>query len=59
MAERRKLGELLVMAGAIDQGQLALALANQREFAQPLGKTLVSMGFIDEKPCTISVRELG
>ena len=49
MAERRKLGGLLVMAGAIDQSQLALALANQREFQQPLGKTLVSMGFIDEE----------
>jgi len=49
MAERLKLGELLVMAGAIDQGQLAQALSHQRQFRQPLGKTLVSLGFIDEE----------
>jgi type IV pilus assembly protein PilB len=49
MAERCKLGELLVMGGAIDQTQLGAALANQRQFGQPLGRTLVSMGFIDEE----------
>lgn len=49
MAERRKLGELLVMGGAIDQTQLGAALANQRQFGQPLGQTLVSMGFVDEE----------
>ena len=49
MAERRKLGELLVMGGAISQSQLATALSNQRQFGQPLGKTLVRMGFIDEE----------
>jgi hypothetical protein len=49
MAERRKLGELLVMGGAIDQTQLGAALANQRQFGRPLGQTLVSMGFVDEE----------
>ena len=49
MAERLKLGELLVMGGAIDQTQLAMALGSQRKFGQPLGKTLVSMGFLDEE----------
>jgi type IV pilus assembly protein PilB len=49
MAERRKLGELLVMGGAINQSQLATALSNQRQFGQPLGKTLVRMGFLDEE----------
>jgi type IV pilus assembly protein PilB len=48
MAEKPKLGELLVMAGAIDQTQLGSALADQRKFGQPLGSILVSMGFIDE-----------
>jgi hypothetical protein len=49
MASRPKLGELLVMAGAIDQVQLGAALANQRQFGQPLGVTLVRMGFLDEE----------
>jgi type IV pilus assembly protein PilB len=49
MAERLKLGELLIMGGAIDQTQLGSALAHQRQFPQPLGKTLVSMGFLDEE----------
>jgi len=49
MSERPKLGELLVMAGAIDQTQLGAALADQRKFRRPLGATLVKMGFLDEE----------
>lgn len=49
MPERPKLGELLVMAGAIDQIQLGAALADQRTFGRPLGVTLVRMGFLDEE----------
>jgi type IV pilus assembly protein PilB len=49
MSERPKLGELLVMAGAIDQTQLGAALADQRKFRRPLGVTLVRMGFLDEE----------
>ena len=49
MPERPKLGELLVMAGAIDQTQLGAALAEQRRFGHPLGTTLVRMGFLDEE----------
>ncbi len=49
MSERPKLGELLVMAGAIDQTQLGTALAEQRRFGRPLGATLVRMGFLDEE----------
>ena len=49
MPERPKLGELLVMAGAIDQTQLGAALAEQRRFGRPLGATLVRMGFLDEE----------
>jgi hypothetical protein len=49
MPERPKLGELLVMAGAIDQTQLGTALAEQRRFGRPLGATLVRMGFLDEE----------
>jgi len=49
MAARPKLGELLVMAGAIDQTQLGQALAEQRKFGHPLGSTLVRLGFLDEE----------
>ncbi len=49
MPERPKLGELLVMAGAIDQTQLGAALAEQRRYGHPLGTTLVRMGFLDEE----------
>jgi hypothetical protein len=49
MAERPKLGELLVMAGAIDQTQLGAALADQRQYGGPLGARLVRMGFLDEE----------
>ena len=49
MAERLKLGELLVQAGAIDQTQLGAALSDQQQFGGPLGMTLVRMGFLDEE----------
>jgi type IV pilus assembly protein PilB len=49
MPKRPKLGELLVMAGAIDQLQLGAALADQRQFGHPLGATLVRLGFLDEE----------
>lgn len=45
---RAKLGEILVEAGAIDQSQLAAALAEQKEGDRPLGMTLVRMGYLDE-----------
>ena len=49
MAKRLKLGELLIKGGAIDKIQLGAALADQRQFRQPLGKILVQMGFLDEE----------
>jgi len=49
MRERPKIGELLVMAGAIDQTQLGAALADQRQFGRPLGTILVQMGYLDEE----------
>ena len=49
MAERPKLGDLLVAAGAIDLTQLGAALADQRSFGKPLGSILVSMGYLDEE----------
>jgi type IV pilus assembly protein PilB len=46
---RIKLGELLVQAGAIDQMQLQGALAEQKKWGRPLGRTLVELRMIDEK----------
>jgi hypothetical protein len=48
VAERPKIGDLLVAAGAISQTQLGGALADQRSFGKPLGSILVQMGYLDE-----------
>ena len=48
MAEKRKLGEMLVEAGLIDEIQLRTALSDQRQWRRPLGITLVSLGFVSE-----------
>jgi hypothetical protein len=39
-----RLGELLVRAGVIDEGQLAAALADQQRSRRPLGEILVERG---------------
>ena len=44
----RKLGELLVEAGAVEEAQLQAALDAQKDSGRPLGMTLVRMGFLDE-----------
>jgi hypothetical protein len=49
MAKRRKLGELLVEAGAISEHQLAVALAEQRKWNTPLGMILVRLDYLDEE----------
>jgi hypothetical protein len=49
MADRVKLGELLVGAGAINRAQLTAALAEQHKWGLPLGMTLIEMKFIDEE----------
>jgi type IV pilus assembly protein PilB len=45
---RVKLGELLVQAGIIDELQLRSALAEQRKWGHPLGRTLIELKLIDE-----------
>ncbi len=47
-AERRKLGEMLVAAGVLDENQLQAALAEQQHWGEPLGRTLVQMGVLSE-----------
>ena len=49
MADRPRLGELLVGAGVIDRAQLGAALAEQRKWGSPLGTIVVRMGFVDEE----------
>ncbi|MBN2493000.1 MAG: hypothetical protein JXR96_00310 [Deltaproteobacteria bacterium] len=45
---RKKLGELLIERGIIDQDQLNAALAYQRQWGHRLGVALVAKGFIPE-----------
>lgn len=47
--ERRRLGELLVAAGLVTGAQLEAALAEQQRWNEPLGRTLVQMGFLSEE----------
>jgi hypothetical protein len=49
MADRPRLGELLVGAGVLDRAQLGAALAEQRKWGSPLGTIVVRMGFVDEE----------
>ena len=45
---RKRLGELLLEAGVIDEMQLQSALGAQRRFGQQLGRVLVEMGAVSE-----------
>jgi hypothetical protein len=44
MAPRKKLGEILIEAGVIDELKLKTALGEQRRWGGPLGKILIEMG---------------
>jgi len=49
MPPRRRLGEVLVEAGMIDEFQLRAALSDQKRWGRPLGATLVKLGFVEEE----------
>jgi type IV pilus assembly protein PilB len=49
MAPRRKLGELLLSEGLIDEVQLSSAIGHQRNWGGKLGSTLVELGFISDQ----------
>lgn len=49
MAEKLKLGELLIEAGLIDKVQLQSALAYQKKWNVKLGAALIDMRFISER----------
>lgn len=48
MAERKKLGEMLIEGGLIDQYQLKSALAHQRQWGGRIGANVVKLGFCTE-----------
>lgn len=48
MAEKKKLGEMLIEAGLIDNIQLQAALGHQRQWSGKLGEIILEMGFITE-----------
>lgn len=45
---RRRIGEILVADGVLDDGRLRLALAEQQRWGGPLGRILVDLRLIDE-----------
>lgn len=45
---RKKLGEMLIEAGVLDEARLRSALADQRRWGRSLGKTLIEMKLIAE-----------
>lgn len=46
---RKRLGEILLSAGVIDQGKLRAALVEQRRWGGPLGRVMVDMGIVSEE----------
>jgi type IV pilus assembly protein PilB len=46
---RKRLGEILLAAGVIDEGRLRAALAEQRRWGGPLGRILIDMGAVSEE----------
>ena len=49
MSQRKKLGELLLSAGAIDEIQLRSAIGHQKNWGGKLGSALVELGFTTEE----------
>jgi type IV pilus assembly protein PilB len=58
--KKRRLGEILIDAGLIDELQLKAALSEQKKWGGKLGRTLVEMGFVDEESMVLALsRQLG
>ena len=49
---RKKLGEILIDAGVLDDMQLRSALSEQKKWGKRLGSTLVQLGFVEEGALT-------
>jgi len=54
--EKKRLGEMLIEAGVIDEMQLNSALGQQKQWGGKLASVLIGMGFVDEK-AVVSVLE--
>jgi hypothetical protein len=46
---RRKLGELLLAAGVVDEEHLRIALSEQKRWGGKLGRTLIDLGYVREE----------
>ncbi len=53
----KKLGELLLESGYIDEIQLAVALGKQKEYGLKLGSQLLKLGFVAERDLAAILRE--
>lgn len=47
--QEKSLGELLLQSGRISKDQLETALSEQERSVEPLGKTLIRLGMVEEK----------
>jgi type IV pilus assembly protein PilB len=57
---RKKLGEMLIEAGVLDEPRLRQALADQRRWGRTLGRTLVDMNLLTEETLvSVLSRQLG
>jgi type IV pilus assembly protein PilB len=54
---KRRLGELLIDAGLLDEARLTAALSEQRKWGGRLGRTLVEMGFVEEDAMVSALSE--
>lgn len=60
MTAKKRLGEILVDAGVLDERTLRAALADQKKSGAPLGKILVERGIAEEGDLTQALsRQLG
>ncbi len=49
MSKRKRIGDILIESGLIDETQLQIALENQKIASKRLGQTLVDLGFLSEE----------
>ena len=56
---RKKLGEMLVEAGVLDEASVRAALGEQKRWGGTLGRALVEMRLIDENTWATFVSEKG
>lgn len=55
--QRKRLGEMLIEAGLIDEIQLTVALGLQKESGLKLGKQLLKLGFVEEADLALFLKD--